>query len=134
MCAHMSPAETCSPEICELRPHTTVRLEAKIYYQNTSIVLPEGARLIGAGINRTTIIACGAPSSGRRGFILGNHSYLGHYTWQGLQAQRGDFDAAVGTPGCLHSSPSCIPPGGDCTGVMNATVEHIHVRPYSNGA
>lgn len=146
VCAHMSAAETCSPEICELQPRTTVQLEARTYYQNTSIVLPEGVQLIGAGINKTVIVACGAPSSGRRGFILGNHSYLGHYTWQGLQAHRGNFDAAFGTPGCLqhdepgpmscygtNGTPACIPPDGDCAGVMNATVEHVHVRPYSNG-
>ena len=104
--------------------------------------------LTGAGINKTIVVACGPPSSGRRGFVLGNHSYLGHYTWQvgsfedveaiqtpgstaiclygsslmkytsrrlsnfnvhdsaatwqGLQAHRGNFDAAVGTPGCLQ--------------------------------
>ena len=102
VCAHMDPSETCSPEICDLQPHTTVRLEAKTYFQNTSVVLPEGANLIGAGINKTIVISCGAPSSGRRGFILGNDTYLGHYTWQGLQASRGNFDAAVGTPGCLQ--------------------------------
>ena len=82
-------------------------------------------------------LRCGAPSSGRRGFVLGNHSYLGHYTWQGLQARRGDFDAAVGTPGCMSHTRcdprACIPAGGDCAGVMNATAEHIHVRPYAEG-
>ena len=46
VCAHLDPSETCSPEICSLQPHTTVRLEAKTYYQNTNIVLPEGAQLI----------------------------------------------------------------------------------------
>jgi hypothetical protein len=25
VCAHLDPSETCSPEICDLRPHTTVR-------------------------------------------------------------------------------------------------------------
>ena len=145
VCAHLNPSETCSPEICELQPHTTVRLEPKVYYQNTSIVLPEGVQLIGAGINKTIVIACGAPSSGRRGFILGNNTYLGHYTWQGLQAHRGNFDAAVGTPGCLQPhddgypkhpfvcSGGFIPPDGDGAGVQNATVEHVHVRPYVSG-
>jgi hypothetical protein len=68
-------------------------------------------------------VACGVPSSGRRGFILGNHSYLGHFTWQGLQKGRGNFDAAVGTPGCLSTgdcsaSVQCIPPDGDYAGVL----------------
>ncbi len=141
----MDPSETCSPEICNLQPHTTVRLKAKKYYQNTSIVIPQGAQVIGAGINKTIIISCGAPSSGRRGFILGNNSYLGHYTWQGLQAHRGNFDAAVGTPGCLQPhndgykrdpfvcTGGFIPADGDGAGVQNATVEHVHVRPYQDG-
>ena len=139
----MQPSETCSPEICALKPNTTVLLGAKTYYQNRSIQLPEGAQVIGAGVNKTFVVACGPPSSGstssgRRGFILGNHSYLGHFTWQGLQSKRGNFDAAVGTPGCLDpggcsASAQCIPPEGDCAGVMNATAEHIHVRPHADG-
>eukprot|EP01047_Picozoa_sp_COSAG01_P065956 COSAG01_NODE_9010_length_2583_cov_3.615539_1_plen_584_part_00 len=136
VCADLDPQHRCSPEICDLQPHSTVRLEAKTYYQNTSIQIPEGTQVIGAGINKTIIVACGAPSSGRRGFILGNHSYLGHYTWQGLQAKRSNFDAAVGTPGCLSTdgcNGGCIPPDGDCVGVENATAEHIHVRPYARG-
>ena len=146
VCGHLDPAERCSPEICDLKPHATVRLAAKTYYQNASIQLPEGAVVVGAGINKTFVISCGAPSNGRnparRGFILGNHSYLGGFTWQGLQASRGNFDAAVGTPGCRHPNHAhpgapcqagCIPEGGDCAGVENATVEHIHVRPFSSG-
>ena len=146
VCGHLAPAERCSPEICDLKPHATVRLAAKTYYQNASIQLPDGAVVVGAGINRTFVISCGAPSNGRnparRGFILGNHSYLGGFTWQGLQASRGNFDAAVGTPGCRHPNHAhpgapcqagCIPEGGDCAGVKNATVEHIHVRPFSSG-
>ena len=137
VCAELDPSVSrCSPEICDLKPNSTVRLEAKTYYQNISIQIPEGTQVIGAGINKTIIIACGEPSSGRRGFILGNNSYLGHYTWQGLQARRGNFDAAIGTPGCLNTggcNGGCIPPDGDCVGVQNATAEHIHVRPYANG-
>ena len=145
VCAHLSPDDTCSPEICTLKPHTTVQLEAKTYYQNRSIELPQGVRLIGAGINKTIVVACGPPSSGRRGFILGNNTYLGHYTWQGLHAHRRNIDAAFGTPGCLQPhddgyskhpfvcSGGFIPERGDGAGVANATVEHVHVRPYSDG-
>ena len=130
----------CSPELCNpdiLKPNAVVLLEATTYYQNASIVLPPGASIIGAGINKTYVVSCGAPSSGRRGFVLGNNSYLGHLTWQGLQASRGNFDAAVGTPGCFAEdcgSGGCIPENGDCAGVQNATVEHIHVLPYMAGA
>jgi hypothetical protein len=131
----MTAAEKCSPEICNLTAGATVRLEARTYYQDRSVQLQPGSRLVGAGINRTMIVACGLPSSGRRGFILNNNSYLGHFTWQGLQASRGNFDAAVGTPGCMRSdcSPSggCIPPDGDCSGVKNATAEHILNLPFA---
>ena len=134
VCANLSAAERCSPEICSAQPHTRVKLEARTYYHDRSIMLPPGAALIGAGVNRTFVIACGEPSAGRRGFILNNDTYLGHLTWQGLQASRGNFDAAVGSPGCLSSTCSggCIPAGGDCAGIANATVEHIHVRPYQS--
>jgi hypothetical protein len=131
----LSEAEKCSPEICNMTAYAEVQLEAKTYYQDKSILLPEGTKLVGKGINKTYIISCGAPSSGRRGFILNNNSYVGHFTWQGLQATRGGFDAAVGTPGCLSSScqGGCIPIDGDCTGITNATAEHIHNNGYANG-
>jgi hypothetical protein len=59
VCSHMpQAAERCSPEICSIEPHSTVRLQAKTYYQNASLVLPEGSHVIGAGINKTTIISC----------------------------------------------------------------------------
>lgn len=136
VCANLPAAERCSPEICNMTAGSVVRLEARDYYQDRSVLLPPRSRLIGAGINKTVVIACGAPSSGRRGFILNNNSYLGHFTWQGLQATRGNFDAAVGTPGCLLSdctgaaAGGCIPHGGDCSGVENATAEHILNRPF----
>jgi hypothetical protein len=136
VCAGLPTA--CSPELCDpavLRPGAFVQLAVQTYYHNMSVVLPPGASVVGAGINQTFVVACGVPSSGRRGFILGNDSYVGHLTWQGLQASRGDFDAAVGTPGCLDPedcgpAARCIPEAGDCAGVQNATVEHIHVLPY----
>lgn len=138
VCANQSIQ--CSPELCSadiLKPGARVLLGEKTYFQNISVVLPPGASIIGAGINKTFVVACGAPSSGRRGFILGNDTYIGHLTWQGLQASRGNFDAAVGTPGCFDpedcDSGGCIPETGDCTGVQNATAEHIHVLPFMNG-
>ena len=119
VCAHMEPSEKCSPEICDLKPGTTVRLEEKTYYQDRSIVMPAGVQLIGAGINKTIIVACGHYNNrlnpaGRRGFILGNNTYLGHYTWQGIQKSRGNFDAAIGTvrgftSALLSLSPLSLP-------------------------
>ena len=82
----------CSPEICEMEAGVKVQLEAKTYYHDRPVVLPAGSELIGAGVNKTLVVSCGRPSSGRRGFLLGNHTYLGHLTWQGLQASRGNFD------------------------------------------
>ena len=142
VCAHLSDAAKCSPEICSplvLRPYARVQLQARTYFQDRQIQLPEGAALVGMGVNQTYIVSCGPPSSGRRGLLLGNNSYMGHFTWQGLQATRGDFDSAIGTPGCLppngasECSGGCIPAGGDCRGVENATAEHIHVSVYEDG-
>lgn len=135
VCAHLSDSERCSPEICRMVPYQHIQLEAQTYYQDRSILLPEGVNLVGAGINKTFIVSCGLPSSGRRGFILNNNTHLGHFTWQGLQASRGGFDAAVGTPGCLDATcqGGCIPPEGDCAGVINATAEHIHNNGYADG-
>ena len=135
VCEGFTASQRCSPEICNLQPWSFVQLGAKTYYHDRSIAMPEGVRLVGRGINHTIIVACGAPSSGRRGFILGNHSYLGRFTWQGLQASRGGFDAAIQTPGCASTgacdASQCIPAGaGYCAGVENATAEHIHVRPH----
>ena len=135
VCAHLNKADRCSPAICEMKAFQEVKLEAKTYYQDRSILLPEGSKLIGQGINKTYIVSCGAPSSGRRGFILNNNTHLGHFTWQGLQASRGNFDAAVGTPGCLSTScqGGCIPKDGNCAGIENAVVEHIHNSVFTHG-
>jgi hypothetical protein len=101
VCAHLSTDEKCSPEICSMKPHAQVLLGASVYYVDKEVQLPEGAELRGAGVNKTRIVSCGAPSSGRRTLVLGNNTYLGHFTFQGLQAKRGNFEGAVGTPGCL---------------------------------
>jgi hypothetical protein len=101
VCAHLSTDEKCSPEICSMKPHAQVLLGASVYYVDKEVQLPEGAELRGAGVNKTRIVSCGAPSSGRRTLVLGNNTYIGHFTFQGLQARRGNFEGAVGTPGCL---------------------------------
>ena len=107
VCGHLSDAQKCSPAICDMKPHTRVQLEAKVYYIDREVLLPEGAQLIGAGVNKTRIVACGEPSSGRRTLVLNNDSYAGHFTFQGKSATRGNFEGAVGTPGCL--STTCAP-------------------------
>ena len=117
-----------------MKPHRRVQLGPRVYYVDKEVQLPEGAELRGAGVNKTRIVSCGAPSSGRRTLVLGNNTYLGHFTFQGLQAKRGNFEGAVGTPGCLATDcaatgrrPACIPADGNCAGVQNATAEYIHV-------
>eukprot|EP00966_Prymnesium_polylepis_P132342 3060021-Prymnesium_polylepis.1 len=45
VCAHLNASERCSPELCSLRPHARVQLEARTYYQDRSIMLPAGAAL-----------------------------------------------------------------------------------------
>eukprot|EP00322_Chrysochromulina_rotalis_P010657 CAMPEP_0115840310 /NCGR_PEP_ID=MMETSP0287-20121206/6703_1 /TAXON_ID=412157 /ORGANISM="Chrysochromulina rotalis, Strain UIO044" /LENGTH=460 /DNA_ID=CAMNT_0003293913 /DNA_START=42 /DNA_END=1424 /DNA_ORIENTATION=+ len=135
VCAQMSEIEKCSPEICKLdKPYVKVQLEARTYYQDREILLPVGVNLVGRGINHTFIVSCGSPSSGRRGLLLNNHTHLGYFTWQGLQASRGNFDAAIGTPGCLQADcqGGCIPADGNCAGVQNATAEYIHVASHAN--
>ena len=109
VCGHLSDAQKCSPAICNMKPHTRVQLEAKVYYIDREVLLPEGAQLIGAGVNKTRIVACGEPSSGRRTLVLNNDSYAGHFSFQGKSASRGNFEGAVGTPGCL--STTCAPAG-----------------------
>ena len=139
VCAHFDPSvPKCSPEICNIAAGAHVQLEARTYYQDRVVVLPAGARVVGAGINKTVVINCGEPSTEMRGFILGNNTYIGHFTWQGHSPSRGPFSGAVQTPGCADTGACdltrCIPAGGDCAGVANVTVEHIHVRPYDNGS
>lgn len=128
----------CSPEICNIASGAQVQLDARTYYQDRVIALPARAVLVGAGINKTIIVNCGSPSTEMRGFILGNDSYIGNFTWQGHSPSRGEFSGAVQTPGCADTGPCnvsrCIPTGGDCAGVQNVTVEHIHVLPYDTGS
>ena len=65
VCRHLTEAEKCSPEICDMnQPYARVQLEARVYYTNKEILLPEGVQLIGAGVNKTRIVSCGEPSSG----------------------------------------------------------------------
>ena len=101
------------------------------------MVVPAGASVVGAGINKTFIINCGPPSTVMRGFVLGNDSYVGRFTWQGHSPSRGPFSGAVQTPGCAGTGPcdptQCIPHGGDCAGAANVVIEHIHIRPYDDG-
>eukprot|EP01047_Picozoa_sp_COSAG01_P072731 COSAG01_NODE_11645_length_1889_cov_1.071508_4_plen_137_part_01 len=73
-----------------------------------------------------------------RGFILGNNTHIGNFTWQGHSPSRGAFSGAVQTPGCADTGACnlsrCIPAGSDCAGAANVTAEHIHVRPYAHGS
>ena len=129
VCAHFPASEPrCSPEICSIAAGAHVQLEARTYYQDRAVLLPAGARVFGAGINRTFVVNCGAPSSEMRGFILGNDTYVGNFTWQGHSPSRGPFSGAVQTPGCADTGACnlsrCIPAGGDCAGAANVTVEH----------
>lgn len=139
VCTRLPASEPrCSPEICSIAAGAHVQLEARTYYQDQAVVLPPGARIVGAGINKTVIVNCGAPSTTMRGFILGNNTYIGHFTWQGNSPSRGEFSGIVQTPGCADTGACnlsrCIPAGGDCAGAANVTVEHIHNRPYDNGS
>ena len=139
VCADLPASEPrCSPEICSIATGARVELQARTYYQDRVVVLPPGAQVVGAGINKTVVVNCGAPSSEMRGFILGNDTYIGGFTWQGHSPGRGEFSGAVQTPGCADTGTCnlsrCIPAGGDCAGANNVTIEQIHNRPFDNGS
>ncbi len=124
VCTHLSTDEKCSPEICKMKPHARVQLGARVYYVDKEVQLPEGAELRGAGVNKTRIVSCGAPSSGRRTLVLGNNTYLGHFTFQGLQTKRGNFEGAVGTPGCLAT---------DCAATVSSSSDTAAVACFLRG-
>ena len=138
----------CSAEICGLEPGQVQRLEPGTYYHNRQIFLPAGSAIIGAGINVTHIVACGPRlASGcnmteRRGFLMGDNTYVGNFTFRGRENQRSGCPLGNGmieTPGCtgdycgLHDArhtdePLCNPPDRtmeQCVGIINATAEYI---------
>ena len=157
----------CSAEICDLQPGQISRLEPGTYYHNKQIFLPTGSAIIGAGINVTHIVACGPPLPSRcnlterRGFLMGDDTYVGNFTFAGRESRRGGCSLGAGlieTPGCMgdycyipgknttggrwgpggdpsaHGDPLCNPPGRDmnqCVGITNATAEYIHLMPWT---
>lgn len=144
----------CSPEICDLKPGQLSRLKPGTYYHNRQIFLPEGSGIIGAGINKTYIVACGRQlASGcnmteRRGFLMGDNTYVGNFSFTGRENKRSGCPLGGGmieTPGCqgdycgLHKNPPpgaplCNPPGrnlAECTGINNATAEYIHLHAWT---
>lgn len=81
----------------------------------------------------------------RRGFLMGDDTYVGNFTFTGRENKRSGCPLGGGmieTPGCqgdycgLHKNPPpgapmCNPPGRsleECTGITNATAECI-LRP-----
>eukprot|EP01046_Picozoa_sp_COSAG06_P034186 COSAG06_NODE_3559_length_5187_cov_13.975236_5_plen_419_part_00 len=144
----------CSPEICDLRPGQVQRLKPGTYYHNKQIFLPAGSAIIGAGINVTHIVACGRQlASGcnmteRRGFLMGDDTYVGNFSFTGRENKRSGCPLGGGlieTPGCqgdycgLHKNPPpgaplCNPPGRnleECVGITNATAEFIHLHAWT---
>ena len=142
----------CSAEICELKPGQLSRLKPGTYYHNRQIFLPPGSGILGSGINRTFIVACGRQlASGcnmteRRGFLMGDDTYVGNFTFTGRENKRSGCPLGGGmieTPGCQgdycglnknQNAPLCNPPGrslAQCTGVSNVTAEHIHLHAWT---
>jgi len=136
----------------------TVRLEAKTYFIDRQILLPKGTRLIGAGTGQTMIVALGRPlgrrdvcrnfNDCRRGFLLNDNTYVGHFTFHGIDVGRwADNQCLYGgapleTPGCqdsycrAHGDPDCgiggqsgpdLCTAGGCEGVRNVLVEDVEV-------
>tara|TARA_B110000208_G_scaffold176848_1_gene223557 strand:+ start:151 stop:3924 length:3774 start_codon:yes stop_codon:yes gene_type:complete len=157
----------CSAEICDLQPGQLSRLKPGTYYHDKQIFLPQGSGIIGAGINLTYIVACGLPLASRcnlterRGFLMGDDTYVGNFTFAGRENTRGGCSLGAGlieTPGCMgdycsipgknttggrwgpggdpsaHGDPLCNPPGRDmehCVGTTNVTAEYIHLMPWT---
>ena len=157
----------CSAEICDLQPGQISRLKPGTYYHDKQIFLPQGSAIIGAGINVTHIVACGLPLASRcnlterRGFLMGDDTYVGNFTFAGRENKRGGCSLGAGlieTPGCMgdychipgknttggrwgpggdpsaHGDPLCNPPGRgmeQCVGITNATAEYIHLISWT---
>ena len=141
----------CSDEICNLKPGQVQRLKPGKYYHNKQIFLPKGSAIIGAGINKTYIIGCGPATTSacnmtkRRGFLMGNDTYVGNFTFRGREDKRSGCPLGGGlieTPGCQgdycgasnNHGVQCNPPDrtlGQCTGVSNVTAEYIHLHAWT---
>jgi len=141
----------CSEEICDLKPGQVQRLKPGKYYHDKQIFLPKGSAIIGSGINQTYIIACGPPTASgcnmtkRRGFLMGNDTYVGNFTFRGREDKRNGCPlggAMIETPGCQgdycgapnNGGVLCNPPSRSleqCTGVANATAEYIHLHAWT---
>jgi hypothetical protein len=140
----------CSKEICDLKPGQIQRLKPGNYYHNKQIFLPKGSAIIGAGINMTYIIGCGPPTASgcnmtkRRGFLMGDDTYVGNFTFRGREDKRSGCPLGGGmieTPGCQgdycdapNSEPKCNPPSRsleECVGITNATAEYIHLHSWT---
>ena len=94
LCKGIPTQDQCSAEICDLKPGQISRLRPGTYYHNKQIFLPQGSAIIGAGINITRIHACGPPlASGcnmteRRGFLMGDDTYVGNFSFAGRENKR----------------------------------------------
>lgn len=149
----------CSPELCDnIAEDTTIHLKAGTYYIDRQIALPKGAKIIGAGVDKTIVKACGPPdencdyscnfcddnSGGRRGFLLNSDTYVAKMTMVGKETGRRVMgSAALETPGCWdrgnrgNAGCKCQRDGDvcnrgktDCKGIKNAVAEDIKVEAF----
>eukprot|EP01079_Euglenida_sp_SAG-EU17-18_P009118 gene9118-8219_t len=75
----------------------------------------------GAGVNPTFIVSCGAPSSARIGFVLGNNAHLGGVTW-GM-----DIGLLHRLPRTCAGDPGfCLTGAGSINGTLTATTCSAH--------
>lgn len=128
-------------------------LDAKTYYIDKQYQLPANTQIYGAGSGSggTVIKAIGQQLDGtcngnvvnRKGFLLGDNTYIGGLHFIGMDEKRyGDNQllcggAAFETPGCVgtgqfYDAPSSC--GGDLgigKGVQNATIEDITIEAFT---
>lgn len=130
------------------------------FYIDRQYVLPANTHLEGSGIGRTIIQAvnkteaqtdalCGASHVNRIGIIVGDHTYLGKFTFTGADNKRPMDNivlcggGAIETPGCAF--PYCAKPhtglagqgpnintgNGDGNGVHNVIIEDIEFTQFT---
>jgi len=130
-----------------------VILEAKTYFIDKQYQLPANTEIHGtiSGTSRTVVKAvgsrffgiCGAQAKNRKGFLLGDHTYVGKLHFIGMDRRRMCDNqlycggAPFETPGCrgtgkFEAAPeSCEGDLGLGRGVQNATVEDVTIEPYT---
>jgi hypothetical protein len=133
--------------ICDIEQGPTYQiyeLEAKVYHIDRQYQLPQGTQLRGQGPDRTRIYAVGKASvygctehvANRIGLVAGNDTYLGGFTFRGIETQRWVDGpdglcggGAIETPGCADANCAERYSTGnqDGSAVSNVLIEDVEI-------